>query len=383
MLKKDTMLRFWCQKVLPLVYDDSLSYYELLNKVVLHLNQHTEDINALIDFYDTFSEDVEDIIHQMMEDGEFNEIVADTLGSIIAEEYDPTSISGYNPLDYVIHESKLYCATDSTSGDWDSTKWRECTVGDELNNLMTRVYGLNAGQVSYDETATYNSGTVGKALKDVIADVDGLTANEVVYNSSATYDNSTVGKELRDLNTAITSLQTVDTAIENGLAIVAIGNTHPAIAKDRYVYIKGHGTLAEGLYKASETIPLNGTLSSTNVTAISNGGLNQLLEENFTVTSPDITWASGSFCNCKKIGNIIMISGGITPAADAPEAGWTNAALIPEGYRPSGNVFGIGFNYDGSGIIATYAIRVQAWGGLQIMQLHNNETCFFDFFYFI
>ena len=26
--------RFWCQTVLPLVYDDSLSYYELLNKVV-------------------------------------------------------------------------------------------------------------------------------------------------------------------------------------------------------------------------------------------------------------------------------------------------------------------------------------------------------------
>jgi hypothetical protein len=26
--------RFWCQKALPLVYDDSLSYYELLCKVV-------------------------------------------------------------------------------------------------------------------------------------------------------------------------------------------------------------------------------------------------------------------------------------------------------------------------------------------------------------
>ena len=30
--------RFWCQTVLPLVYDDSLSYYELLNKVVVYLN---------------------------------------------------------------------------------------------------------------------------------------------------------------------------------------------------------------------------------------------------------------------------------------------------------------------------------------------------------
>ena len=30
--------RYWCQKVLPLVYDDSLSYYELLCKVVEFLN---------------------------------------------------------------------------------------------------------------------------------------------------------------------------------------------------------------------------------------------------------------------------------------------------------------------------------------------------------
>lgn len=39
--------RFWCQKVLPLVYDDSLSYYELLCKVVDYLNNVIEDVNTL------------------------------------------------------------------------------------------------------------------------------------------------------------------------------------------------------------------------------------------------------------------------------------------------------------------------------------------------
>ena len=39
--------RFWCQKVLPLVYDDSLSYYELLCKVVNYLNNAIGDINTL------------------------------------------------------------------------------------------------------------------------------------------------------------------------------------------------------------------------------------------------------------------------------------------------------------------------------------------------
>ena len=36
--------RFWCQTVLPLVYDDSLSYYELLNKVVVYLNNTIADV---------------------------------------------------------------------------------------------------------------------------------------------------------------------------------------------------------------------------------------------------------------------------------------------------------------------------------------------------
>lgn len=40
--------RFWCQKVLPLVYDDSLSYYELLCKVVDYLNLTMEDVNTAV-----------------------------------------------------------------------------------------------------------------------------------------------------------------------------------------------------------------------------------------------------------------------------------------------------------------------------------------------
>ena len=39
--------RFWCQKILPLVYDDSLSYYELLCKVVDYLNKTMEDVDLL------------------------------------------------------------------------------------------------------------------------------------------------------------------------------------------------------------------------------------------------------------------------------------------------------------------------------------------------
>lgn len=48
--------RFWCQKVLPLVYDDSLSYYEVLGKMVVYLNEVIDDVNADIENVNTLKD---------------------------------------------------------------------------------------------------------------------------------------------------------------------------------------------------------------------------------------------------------------------------------------------------------------------------------------
>lgn len=40
--------RAWCQQVIPLVYDNSLSYYELLCKVIDYLNKVIDGQNDLI-----------------------------------------------------------------------------------------------------------------------------------------------------------------------------------------------------------------------------------------------------------------------------------------------------------------------------------------------
>lgn len=47
-MDKIPTFRFWCQKVLPLVYDDSLSYYEVLCKVVDYINKIINDSNSVI-----------------------------------------------------------------------------------------------------------------------------------------------------------------------------------------------------------------------------------------------------------------------------------------------------------------------------------------------
>ena len=51
--------RFWCQKVLPLVYDDSLSYYEVLCKVVDYINKLIETDRELISDVEGLKADME------------------------------------------------------------------------------------------------------------------------------------------------------------------------------------------------------------------------------------------------------------------------------------------------------------------------------------
>jgi hypothetical protein len=56
--------RFWCQKVLPAVYDDSLSYYELLAKVVAKLNEVIDSNNVTSDAVSELQQAVTEINNQ-------------------------------------------------------------------------------------------------------------------------------------------------------------------------------------------------------------------------------------------------------------------------------------------------------------------------------
>ena len=59
-------LRFWCQRVLPAVYDDSLSYYEAVYKMGNKLNE----IIAIINDSDSSLADMQDAIKELQEEFE-------------------------------------------------------------------------------------------------------------------------------------------------------------------------------------------------------------------------------------------------------------------------------------------------------------------------
>lgn len=52
-------LKYWCNKILPLVYDDSLSYYEVLCKTSAKLNEVIESTNRLLDAWNTYKHDID------------------------------------------------------------------------------------------------------------------------------------------------------------------------------------------------------------------------------------------------------------------------------------------------------------------------------------
>lgn len=78
--------RMWCQKVLPLVYDDSLSYYEVLCKVLDYLNKAMEDTETLeedvTNLYNAY-EALQDWINQYYESEDFEQAINDGIDRLI------------------------------------------------------------------------------------------------------------------------------------------------------------------------------------------------------------------------------------------------------------------------------------------------------------
>lgn len=77
--------RFWCQKVLPLVYDNSLSYYEVLCKVVNYINKLIDSDKEIIEDIEALQRELE-LIHIWMDkfDKNFEEYAKSLIDDYIA-----------------------------------------------------------------------------------------------------------------------------------------------------------------------------------------------------------------------------------------------------------------------------------------------------------
>lgn len=127
-----------------------------------------------------------------------------------------------------------------------------------------------------------------------------------------------------DHNDTVDAYDAAIAKMDGAMAILATNNTHAAVLTGQYVYVRKHGTLTEGLYKANSDIAQNATLNSTNLSAVSKG------------LGGEVSALSDQIGDCPILGTLITVSVSLSTAGDFSET--FTAPTAPSGYRLVGYI---------------------------------------------
>ena len=214
------------------------------------------------------------------------------------------------------------------------------------------------------------------------ASVDDINYNSALLDTKLGAVGST---SLQDqINTLSTNTAQNLGKVQDGLAIVANGNTHVAIPADYFVYVKGHNSLSEGLYKntSGSTIAANATLSTSNLTADDDGGLNSVydalnskIETNETIlTGSTYLYKSNKTVQLELVGcNIAsLISSGI-PSGYRPKHSSRGAIVVRDTYASSPRIAFL--NVDEYGSVIVYAVESYNSGNVSSVSQGTADGC--------
>ena len=128
-------LRFWCHKILPLVYEDSLSYYEVLCKLMKKINEIIEDM-------DDIKVSIQEIINEI---DDIWKVIAPKFGEFtprgIVDEHG--NIVRYLSDTIVVYNNKLYRSfTETSATTFVNDDWTSVNIGNELTRGFVRVNKL-------------------------------------------------------------------------------------------------------------------------------------------------------------------------------------------------------------------------------------------------
>ena len=199
--------RFWCQKVLPLVYDDSLSYYELLCKVVKYLNDTMTDVNELKTLVQNFldsgivQEDINAKLDEMAEDGTLasliNEEIFGELNSQLADLTD--RVDHLDERTFVIFADS-YALNDGVTNNFVSMA--QSYLGIPNDRWLTDIHtglGFAGGAGSWKDSVPTFAATLTEAQRNAVSDVIFIGGRNDAYR----YSNNSVS--LSDIASNITA----------------------------------------------------------------------------------------------------------------------------------------------------------------------------------
>ena len=169
---------FWCQKVLPLVYDESLSYYELLCKVVHYINGLLADAKLTQEKFDAveaelaelrkmitdlqinklITQEVEAALDKMVEDG----TLADLLDTVVNGTTDQFQAQRMFRTKYEIdhYGAQSFCCTGSSwlflGGHGDSSEYVTIRETSMTGQVLRTVYRDGTALGHCNGSAFYN-----------------------------------------------------------------------------------------------------------------------------------------------------------------------------------------------------------------------------------
>lgn len=166
--------RYWCQTALPLVYDDSLSYYELLNKVVVYLNNvisdmtnATTNIDSLLSAFNQLQEyvntyfvdiDIQDEINQKLDELALDGTLTDLISPFIPDLVTEWLNEHVTPTTPIVDSSlTISGAAADAKITGDKIKALETTYSKRLN--VTDFVWQNGNLAYSPTTGAYRSGT--------------------------------------------------------------------------------------------------------------------------------------------------------------------------------------------------------------------------------
>lgn len=241
--------KFWCQKVLPTVYDDSLSYYEVLCKLVKYLNQVIENMekveqntDALLvafnelqgwvnDYFDNLDvqDEIDHKIDEMVEDGTFdrwiepiiegyegdlqallNQYAGDAAEYVKSAEAWAKGTKNGEPVtsdDPQYHNNSKYWSEQSEDNAEDAEAWAKGTKDGTPVTSDEPQYHDNAKY--WAEQAQQSAGGAGGYDEDAEAWAVGTKNGEPVASDEPQYQNSSKFWA-NEVSTAITDLKEFD-----------------------------------------------------------------------------------------------------------------------------------------------------------------------------
>ena len=195
--------RYWCNKILPLVYDDSLSYYEFLGKVYEKLNETIDAVNSNTEAVAEFDQRINDFIaaetlaRESWEDQQERDRQSwetqqaqkwSAFQAMFISEYDPDD--AYVKGDLCSVQYKMYVANASTTGAFDPTKWDEIVLSDYLAEYISTAAA--AMQTQYDAFLAAYQAQFGVVQNKGTSTTDVMSQNAVSNNFNGIISNGAV-----------------------------------------------------------------------------------------------------------------------------------------------------------------------------------------------